>query len=97
MRSNMSRISCKVSEKMSYCVINMIINVPSTNGSPGDTGQGAARLGKHLALINISLPSVSHDHNQGHDAYIRMVNHLERCIKPYLALISPKLNKSLDQ
>ena len=37
----MSRISCRLSEKMSYCAINMIINViytaRTTNGSPGDS------------------------------------------------------------
>ena len=50
----MSRVLCKVSEKMSYCAINMIIMSRITNGSQGT--QGA--LGKQLTLINISLLSL---------------------------------------
>ena len=57
--SYMSRSSCRLSEKMSYCAINMIINViyrPHYKWQPRGLG-GAATLCKYLALINICLLS----------------------------------------
>ena len=58
--SNMSRSSCRLSEKMSYCAINMIINViyrPHYKWQPRGPEGGAATLCKYLALINICLLS----------------------------------------
>ena len=40
----MSRISCKVSEKMSYCAINMIIMSPLQMAAQGTQGRGQTDL-----------------------------------------------------